>query len=123
MTSTLNTSPEWTSEGAFAIEYEGTVEVGAGVAVGVAAGVAVAVGVAAGVAVAVGVAAGVAVAVGVAAGVAVAVGMGPAGAGATSIMAKLNRDTKNRNKDLCRDIDISFLLARIALLGRASQLS
>jgi hypothetical protein len=69
MTSTVNTSPEWTSEGAFAIEYEGTVKVEVGVAVGVAAGVTVAVGVAAGVAVAVGVAAGVAVGVGVAAGV------------------------------------------------------
>jgi hypothetical protein len=35
-------------------------------------------------------------------------------------MLKLNRDTRNRNKSFCRDIDISFLLARITVSGSAS---
>jgi hypothetical protein len=45
MTSTVNTVPDWTSEGAFAIEYEGTPGAVVGVAVGVAVGVPVGVGV------------------------------------------------------------------------------
>ena len=51
MTSTMNVSPERTSEGAFAIEYEGATS---GVAVGVAVGATVGVGVAVGVGVGVG---------------------------------------------------------------------
>jgi hypothetical protein len=40
-TSTVNTAPERTSEGAFTIEYEGTAGVAVGIAVGVAVGDAV----------------------------------------------------------------------------------
>jgi hypothetical protein len=102
------------------------VGVGSSVAVGVAVDVAVGVGssVAVGVAVGVGssVAVGVAVdvAVGVAVGVAVAVGKTPACAAPAPITAKPNRDTRYRNNSSCRNIDISFLLAQITLLGNAS---
>ena len=68
MMSTVNSAPDWTSEGAFAIEYEGTVGVvGVGVAVGVAVGVELGVEL--------GVAEGVAV--GVAEGSAVGAALGP----------------------------------------------
>jgi hypothetical protein len=89
MRSTVNSAPDWTSEGAFTIEYEGGVGVAVGPAVGVAVGVPVG------------------PAVGVAVGVAVDVGIGPAWATAGQTVmesATITRDPMTERRIVALDM-------------------